>query len=171
MGCRRRAAVIGARLRRRGSSRGGWARRRGWGAAIGRGTANGVVSEGGGAAEGRVDGGGELAGVLRSGGGVLGRRSGEHVKEQAEWNAGVLVMLVRARGEGGGLCLGRATATARWRPAGARCCVARQGKVQREAKSGGGGRARRVGRFCKQEVAGLALHSSGDRRSREAGWR
>ena len=28
------------------------------------------------------------------------------------------------------------------------------------AESGGGGRARRVGRFCKQEVAGLALHGS-----------
>jgi len=39
--------------------------------------------------------------------------------------------------------------------------VARQGKLQREAKSGGGGRARRVGRFCKQEVAGLALHGGG----------
>jgi len=51
----------------------------------------------------RVNGGPGLAGVLRSDGGVLGRRSGEQAKEQAEWNAGVLVMLVRARGEGGRL--------------------------------------------------------------------
>ena len=47
----------------------------------------------------RVDGGPGLTGVLRSGGGVLGRRGGEQVKEQAEWNDGVLVMLVRTRGE------------------------------------------------------------------------
>jgi hypothetical protein len=50
----------------------------------------------GGAAVRRVDGGPRLTGVLRSGGGVLGRRSGEQVKEQAEWNARVLVMLLRA---------------------------------------------------------------------------
>ena len=62
------------------------------------------------------------------------------------------------------------TAAARWRPAGESGRVARQGKLQREAKRGAGGRARRVGWFCKQEVAGLALHG-GDRRSREAGWR
>ena len=67
-------------------------------------------------------------------------------------------MQLGARGENGGLCLVRATATARWRPAGGSGRVARQGKLQREAKSGGGGRARCVGRFCKQEVAGLALH-------------
>ena len=83
MGCRRRAVAIGARLRRRGSPRWGWARRRGWGAAIGRGTANGVLSEGGGAAEGRVDGGVSLSEFTRGGGGVLGRRSGESERERA----------------------------------------------------------------------------------------
>ena len=65
---------------------------------------------------------------------------------------------MRARGESGGLYPVLSTAAARWRPAGESGRVARQGKLQREAKSGGGGRARRVGRFCKQEVAGLALH-------------
>ena len=36
-------------------------------------------------------------------------------------------------------------------------------------KSGGGGRARRVGRFCKQEVAGLVLHGgvSAEQRRRQ----
>ena len=69
-------------------------------------------------------------------------------------------MLMRARGESGGLYPVLSTAAARWRPAGESGRVARQGRLQREAKSGGGGRARRVGRFCKQEVAGLALHGS-----------
>ena len=86
------------------------------------------------------------------------RGSEEKAKGRGEWIAGVFVVLLRARGESGGLCLGRATAMARWRPAGARCCVARQGRHSAKAKSGGGGRAQRVGRFCKQEVAGLALH-------------
>src|SRR6185503_11155879 len=49
---------------------------------------------------------------------VLWRGSEEQTKERAEWKAGVFVVPVHALGEGGGLCLGRATATARWRPAG-----------------------------------------------------
>ena len=35
---------------------------------------------------------------------VLGRRSGEQAKGRTEWGAGVFVVLVRALGEGGGLC-------------------------------------------------------------------
>ena len=76
----------------------------------------------------RVDGGPGLAGVLRSGGGVLGRRSGEQAKEQAKWNAGVLVMLVRVRGESSGLCSELATATARWRLMGS---AGARGRVER----------------------------------------
>ena len=67
-------------------------------------------------------------------------------------------MLMRARNRSLGCCSEPSTAAARWRPAGESGCVARQGKLQREAKRGAGGRARRVGWFCKQEVAGLALH-------------
>ena len=53
-----------------------------------------------------------------SGGGVLGRGIAEQAKERVEKVSGVFVRLVRALGEGGGLSLGRATATARWRPCG-----------------------------------------------------
>ena len=53
-----------------------------------------------------------------SGGGVLGRGIAEQAKERVEKVSGVFVRLVRALGEGGGLSLGRAMATARWRPCG-----------------------------------------------------
>ena len=83
----------------------------------------------------RVDGGPGLAGVLQSGDGVLGRRSGEQAKEQAEWNAGVLVMLVRARGESSGLCSELATATARWWLLGS---AGARGRVERAPARGNG---------------------------------
>ena len=50
-----------------------------------------------------VDSKGELAGVLRSGGGVLGRRSAELANERREKKEGVLLVLMRAKGESGGL--------------------------------------------------------------------
>ena len=83
---------------------------------------------------------GELAGVLRSGS-VLGRGSEENAKEREEWISGVLVRLVRALGVGGGLCLGRATATARWRPRGG---SGRRGTAREAPARGkeGGGRLR-----------------------------
>ena len=87
-----------------------------------------------------------LPGFERSGGGVLERGSEEKVKELSDYLAGVLVVLMRARGESGGLYPVLSTVAARWRPAGESGRVAWQGKLQREAKSGGGGRARRVGR-------------------------
>ena len=49
--------------RRRGGSRGVWARRRGWEATLGRGGADGGVGVGGAGLWWRVDGGGELVGV------------------------------------------------------------------------------------------------------------
>ena len=55
--------------------------------------------------------------MLRSGG-VLRRGSEENAKEREEWISGAFVRLVRVLVEGGGLSLGRATATARWRPCG-----------------------------------------------------
>ena len=118
-----------------------------------------------------------LPGFERSGGGVLERGSEEKAKERGEQVAGVLIVLMHARGESSRLCLGRATATARWRPAGARCCVARQGRHNAKAKSGGGGRARRVGGQREQEVLGwpstavTALNSGGVEQSRQASWR
>ena len=116
----------------------------------------------------RVDGGPGLAGVLRSGSGVLGRRSGEQAKEQAEWNAGVLVMLVHVRGESGGICSELATPMARWRLLGS---AGARGRVER-APARGNGRWRRLGatRGCQREAGGgrtgpprraAALHSGG----------
>ena len=75
-----------------------------------------------------------LPGFERSGGGVLERGSEEKAKERGEQVAGVLIVLMHARGESSRLCLGRATATARWRPAGGSGHVARRGERQREAK-------------------------------------
>ena len=49
---------------------------------------------------------------------VLVCGNAEQAKERVEWLAGAFVRLMRALGEGGGLSLGRATATARWRPCG-----------------------------------------------------
>ena len=118
MGCRWRAAAIGARLRRRGSSRGGWARRRGWGAAIGRGTANGVLSEGGEAAEGRVDGGVSLSEFTRCGGSVLRVRGRERARGRVDCDAGSPGVLRRAQDVIQGCCSARATAAARWQPRG-----------------------------------------------------
>ena len=113
-----------------------------------------------------------------SGGGVLWRGSEEKAKEQAQWLSGVPVRLVRALGEGGGLCSERSTAALRWRPRADLGGVARQGRLQREARSGGEGWERRVGASVKQEVAGwlstvpATLHGSGgEKQSKQAGWR
>ena len=51
------------------------------------------------------------------GGGVLERGSEENAKGRGERVARLLVVLLRARNRALGLCLGRAMATARWRPA------------------------------------------------------
>ena len=111
------------------------------------------------------------------GGGVLERGSEEKAKGRGERVAGVLVVLLRARNRALGLCLGRATATARWRPAGARCCVARQGGTARRQKA-----VEEVGRDAWAAIASrrwpgwpstaaTALNSGGEEQSRQAGWR
>ena len=56
-----------------------------------------------------------LPGVKRGGGGVLRRGSEERAKERTKSNSGVCVVLGRSLEEGGGLCSGLASATARWR--------------------------------------------------------
>ena len=86
-------------------------------------------------------GGGSTAGLsspgLRmDGGGVLGSRSGETTKEQGERFAGVLVVLLRTRGESGGLYPELSTAVARWRPRALCCCVARRGGHSARDSSG-----------------------------------
>ena len=108
---------------------------------------------GGGGLEWLVDGEVELVGARAGGGGVLGILGRERAKGRGELVEGVLVVPLRARDWALGLCPELSTAAARWRSAGARCCVARQGRHSVKTKSGGGGRARRVERFCKQEVA------------------
>ena len=65
---------------------------------------------------------------------VLWRGSNEQAKGRAEWDAGVYVVLMHALGEGGGLCSGLATATARWRPRG-RLCARRGAWHGREGHS------------------------------------
>ena len=88
-----------------------------------------------------VDGEVELVGARAGGGGVLGILGRERAKGRGELVEGVLVVPLRARDWALGLCPELSTAAARWRPAGARCCVARQGRHSAKAKSGGGGRA------------------------------
>ena len=108
------------------------------------------------------------------GSGVLGFRGGDLARKREKQNEGVLLVLLRARGGEPGHCPGLATAAARWRPSGARVCVAETGKLQREGKGRRGARARYVGRLSKQEVAcgrpsaaGMPL-CAGDKESREA---
>ena len=115
------------------------------------------------------DGEVELVGARAGGGGVLGFLGRERAKEQGELVEGVLVVPLRAKFWALGLCPELSMAVARWRPAGARCCVARQGRHSAKAKSGGGGRARRVGRQHEQEVAGLALHGGNGAEQRRRG--
>ena len=116
----------------------------------------------------RAGKGGGRGSTVRSRSPELGRAAetfwgfwaGSERKGEGKLVEGVLVVPLRTRDWALGLCPELSMAVARWRPAGARCCVARQGRHSVKTKSGGGGRARRVGGQCEQEVAGLALHSS-----------
>jgi len=58
----------------------------------------------------------ELAGVQMDGGGVLGSGGGEKARKRGEWNADILLMLMRTRGGDLGLRLRLATAAVKWRP-------------------------------------------------------
>ena len=100
-----------------------------------------------------------LAGVRWSGGGVPGRGVEELAKARREKKEGVLLVLMRARGEGLGHCVGLATADCgggrRW-PHWARGA---RWRLQLKAKEGGEGAARRV-EATRQAGggAGAALH-------------
>ena len=85
-------------------------------------------------------------------------------KERRERLARVLVVLMRARVVSGGLCSELATAARE--VAAVRASLGAwhgRGGSSAWARSGGGGRERRVGASAKQEVAGLALHGDGRR--------
>ena len=112
-----------------------------------------------------VDGELWLAGVQMDGGGVLGSGGGEKARKRGEWNADVLLMLMRARGGDPGLCSRLATAAVELGWGG----VARGGGSS--AREGGrrGVWARRVGDHGKQEVTG-ALHGGGEVVAAELGW-
>ena len=70
---------------------------------------------------------------------------------------------MRARDIGPGCCAARATAAARWRPAGGSGRVARRGEGTARGKSGGGSLGATRGCQRKQEVAGEAAQSGGRR--------
>ena len=57
-------------------------------------------------------------GFKRGGGGVLRRGSEDRARERGDWVAGVPLLLGRSLEGSGGLCRGRSTAAARWRPSG-----------------------------------------------------
>ena len=104
-------------------------------------------------------------GLQMDGGGVLGSGSGETAKERGERFARVLVVLLRARNRALGLCLGRATATARWRPRGR---FWRRGAAgEAPARGNGWGRRSSATRGRQREAGGgrLVLHGAGGRRS------
>src|SRR6185312_10558699 len=94
----------------------------GLGAARGRNTAKG----------GGYRGGAGLGWRLR--GGVLGCGSEDRARERGDWVAGVPLLLGRSLEGSGGLCRGRSTAAARWRPSGR--FWARRGGVARGGEIG-----------------------------------
>ena len=104
------------------------------------------------------DGEVELVGARAGGGGVLGILGRERAKGRGELVEGVLVVPLRARDWALGLCPELSTAASRWRPRAVLGAWQGEESASARATSGGGGAAGRVGRFCKQEVAGLALH-------------
>ena len=99
-------------------------------------------------------------------------------RKREKQNEGVLLVLLRARGGEPGHCHGLATAAARWRPSGARVCVAETGKLQREGKRAARSSGATCGCHGEQEVAcghprrrAAPLSASGreKQRSREVG--
>ena len=74
-------------------------------------------------------------------------------RKREKQTEGVLLVLLRARGGEPGHCPGLATAAARWRPSGARVCVAETGKLQREGKRAARSSGATRGCHGEQEVA------------------
>jgi len=77
-----------------------------------------------------------LTGVRWSGGGVPGRGVEELAKARREKKEEVLLVLMRARGEGLGHCVGLATAALRWRPAVASLGAWREMEAPAQGKGG-----------------------------------
>ena len=112
------------------------------------------------------------------GGGVPGSGVGESANERREKREGVLLVLMRAKERASGLFPELCTAAARWRPAGARCCVVRRGEDTAQGKSGSEGSGATRGR--PQQAGGgsgallrrrAAWFSADSERNREAGRR
>jgi hypothetical protein len=79
----------------------------------------------------------ELAGVRVDGGGVLGCWGRELGRERVDWITGVFLVLLCARGEEPGRCVGQATATARWRPRSSAGAAWRGEEAPARGKDGG----------------------------------
>ena len=99
-------------------------------------------------------------------------------RKGGEQNEETPLVLKRARGRALGFFPALATAAVRWRPAGARCCMARRGEDMARGKSGGEGSGATRGEAQKQEVALEMAQSGGgsaalpaDRGNMEAGRR
>ena len=120
-----------------------------------------MVGAGGAAVELRFDGRLELAGVQVDGGSVLGSGDGEMAKEQGERVAGLLVVLVRARGESGGLYPVLSTAAARWRPAVVFWARGTGMEAPARGVEGGGSLGVTRGEASRQEVAPWLFHNCG----------
>ena len=99
----------------------------------------------------------------RSGGGVLGFAVEEVAKERGKRVAGVFVVLMCTKDRELRLYLGRATATAMWRPAVAFWARGGARRLQRKGRGRWRGQARRVEKLSKQEVASWPFHSGGRR--------
>ena len=134
--------------------------------------------EGGEAAERRFDGEGELVGVDMGGSSVPSSGSGELAKERGMKLSGVLVVRLRARNRALGVCLVRATATARWRPRGGSGRRGVHAPGQRSSLGGGGDLPGDVWRPAQRKRGPRgdperreARRRAGDSRNRGAGWR
>jgi hypothetical protein len=117
----------------------------------------------------------------QSGGGVLGSWVGEMAKERGERVAGLLVVLVHARGESGGLYPVLSTAAARWRTAVVFWACGTGMEAPARGVEGGGSLGATRGEASRQEVASRPFHSGGrqhrclpaawSRGNRQASWR
>ena len=90
--------------------------------------------------------------------------SGELAKERGMKLSGVLVLRLRARNRALGVCLGRATATARWRPRGGSGRRGVHAPGQRSSLGGGG-------KPSWRRVEASAMQEGARGRPRAAGWR
>ena len=127
--------------------------------------------EGGEAAERRFDGDGEFVGVDMGGSSVPSSGSGELAKERGMKLSGVLVLRLRARNRALGVCLGRATATARWRPVGRSVLHGKEMEAPAQGVEGGGSSGATRGRPAQAGGGLPAVPQRRRQRNRGAGRR